>query len=271
MDRRFKWHTRVLIAMACIGFQMHAAPVALGALLDDLCDPQSPSSIAIESLVEEAEATGMPDSTLNRLLVVGYRDPAATEDLRRLLCAVVKAEEEGLPPDLLFQKLEEGLGKRVPLSRILTVIQKKVDHLNFARSLLSEGAPPLMDDPIVGRVAKILSLGVSEAEITEIFGSAYNAPRSMRVVAAEILGYGRTIAFAAPLLEQVVASGLRSQSFSSEWIYLIKVISEARKQDIPDPEIADTAISVLSENGSLEELIGELGLTGRNLTRGPVD
>lgn len=271
MRRRFNGYTGILIVMIWMGFQMHAVPDALGALVEDLCDPQIPYEIVIESLVEETEATGMPESTLNRLLVVGHRDPGTTEDIRRLLCVIVKAEEDGLPPGMLFRKLEEGLGKRVPLPRILNVIEKKIDDLNFARSLLAQGEDPLIDDPLVERVAKVLSLGVSKAEVTELFGPAFAAPQSMRVVGAEILGYGRNIDFASPLIEQVVASGLKSQSFTSEWIYFIKVISEARKQKIPDSVIADTAIQVLEENGSLEELVGELGLTERKLARGDVD
>ena len=111
------------------------------------------------------------------------------------------------------------------------------------------------------RVAIVLSLGVSRQAITALFGPEFMAPNQMRVIAAEILGYGKAMNFDPELLAQVVKTGLTREAFTPDWVYFIKVASEARRKDIPDSLVAKTAINVLLEYGSLDELIGELGVS----------
>jgi hypothetical protein len=229
-------------------------------LLDRPCSAGVPPQAAIEALADEAEAAGMPVNTLSRLLKVGYREEGGVEYLRDILCVIVRAEEDGLPPGLLFETLAEGLGKRVPLARILAVIEKKKSDLDYAWSLQLEGGRDQIDNPDVERIAIVLSLGIPRPAIAKLFDPALPAPNQMRVIAAEILGYGRAMDFEPELLEKVVWTGLTREAFTKDWTYFIKVISEARRKDIPDARIAETAINVLSENGTLEELIGELGV-----------
>ena len=224
------------------------------------CHADVPPQEAITSLADEAEAAGMPLNTLNRLLKIGYREKGGVDYVGIILCIVVQAEEDGLPPGFLFETLEEGLGKRVPLDRILAVIEKKKSDLDYARSLQREGGQDRVDNPDVERVAIVLSLGVSRQAITALFGPEFNAPNQMRVIAAEILGYGKAMHFDPELLTRVVRTGLTQKAFTSDWAYFIKVASEARRKDIPDSLVAETAINVLLEHGSLDELIGELGV-----------
>lgn len=263
MIGRFSWRTAVaVLVVAGFGLAARAVPAGAdhGAQIHQWCDAEYPPESAIESLVDEAEATGMPEKTLNRLLAVGYRGNGTSGHLRDILCAVVLAEEEGLPPGLLFDKLEEGLGKRVALPRILTVIRYKVDDLRFARKLLAAGQSNLVDDPNVDRIARVLSLGVPRGEMSELFRQSKQTPVDMFVIAAEILGFGRTLEFAPPLVQEVIAAGLQYRAFTPEWVYFTKVVTEARRRGIPDDKTAGTAVAVLSENGTLDELIGELGL-----------
>jgi hypothetical protein len=229
-------------------------------LLDRHCNASVPPQEAIESLAVEAQAAGMPAETLNRLLKAGYREEDGVAHLRNILCVIALAEEDGLPPGLLFETLAEGLGKRVPLARILEVIEKKKNDLDYARSLQRDGGRDRVDNPDVERVAIVLSLGVSSQALAELFGPEFKAPNQMRVIAAEILGYGKTMGFDPERLEKVVRTGLTREAFTPDWAYFIKVASEARRKDVPDSQVAETAVNVLSENGSLEELIGELGL-----------
>lgn len=230
-------------------------------LLHRHCNADVPPQEVIASLADEAEAAGMPVNTLNRLLKVGYREKGGVEYLRIILCIVVQAEEDGLPPGLLFETLEEGLGKRVSLARILAVIKKKKSDLDYARSLQLDGGQDQVDNPDVERVAIVLSLGVSRQAIAALFGPEFMAPNQMRVIAVEILGYGKAMHFDPELLARVVKTGLTREAFTPDWAYFIKVVSEARRKDIPDSRIAETAINVLLEYGSLDELSGELGVS----------
>lgn len=271
MGSPFDWKYRLFIAIWCMVLSAEAMASNPTGPLEPLCRPDALPETVIESLVEEAEAAGMPEDTLNRLLAVGYREVEASETLRILLCVIVQAEEDGLPPGLLFETLAEGLGKKVPLPRILAVIRTRVEDLEYARSLLAGGPTGEIDNPDVERVARVLALGNSRKEISAIFGSDVDAPDGMRVIAVEILGYGRAMGIDRELIDRVNREGLARRAFSPDWAYFVKVVSAARKAGIPDARVADTAVEVLSENGTLDELIGELGLTIKNRPALPDD
>ena len=257
------------ISQGFIGFGLTllmSIPMASQAsILDDLCQLDSNAPIAMEALVEEAEATGMPASTLKRLLVKGYQDDAATRELARLLCIIIQAEEDGLPPDLLFVKVEEGLAKRVTLANITPVIADKVDDMRYAQSLISAGVEPQLEDDNVTRIVKAMSAGLTRQELQKLFDPAYTVPVDMRVVAAEIKAYGNTIGYDTQLLDQIVTTGLKSTAFSEDWAYLIKLISKAKKQNITDQRIAQEAINTLSQRGTLNDLITSLGMDPRDV------
>lgn len=230
-------------------------------ILDALCPADDNSPVELKPLVEEAEATGMPTSTLNRLLVKGYQDETSKKALGGLLCIIVRAEEDGLPPDLLFEKLVEGLGKGASIVQIVTVVQRKVNDMQFAQGLVSDEAEPKLEDDNVTRIAKVMSAGLSRRELMSIFRKGAKAPVDMRVVAAEIKGYGRTIGYDTQLLDQIVDVGLTSQALTDEWFYFVKVISKARKQEISDQHLATEAVKTLTRRGSLDSLIENLGMT----------
>lgn len=230
-------------------------------LLDDMCGPGEDSTLELKPLVAEAEATGMPPSTLNRLLVKGYQDQSSARELAQLLCVIVLAEEDGLSPDLLFAKLDEGLGKRASLSRISAVIEDKVDDMKFAQRILSDGKEPALEDDNVTRLAKAMSAGLSRQKLNLLFHRYAGGSMEMRVVAAEIMAYGGAAGYDAQLLDQIVKAGLTYEAFSDDWTFLIKLISKSRKKNISDQRLADEAVKTLTRKGSLNDLIAALGMT----------
>lgn len=268
MAKRFKYRCRLWLALFCLAFQVAGIGVTHADLIGDLCDAKTDPALVIEALVEEAEATGMPPSTLNRLLAVGYRDAQSLVDLRTLLCTIIIMEERGLPPEPLFEKLEEGLGKRVPLKDIQTVIMRQAVKLQYAQDLLSGEKEPLMDDANVERIAALLDTGLYREDLDHLFGPAFSSSTDMRVVAAEILGYGTIAEFPRSELDRIVSTGLTSNALTPEWSFFIKVIKEARKQDIPDQKTAAAAVKILSENQSMDHLIEHLGLERKQVYGG---
>ena len=262
MAYKFKKYPLTVLALTCICLaQLYDEPsLGYGDILEEMCRPDSESGFELKPLVEEAEATGMPTSTLKRLLVKGYQDHASSRELGRLLCIIVQAEEDGLPPELLFAKLDEGLGKRAPLSRIASVIEHKVDDMKYARRLLSGSEEPKMEDNNVTRVATVMAAGLPESKLDTIFSKYADVPVDMRVVAVEITAYGGIIGYDAQLLDQIVRTGLTSQAFFREWAFLVKVISKAKKKNISDQRITTEAVRTLSRKGRLNDLITALGM-----------
>lgn len=226
-----------------------------------MCGSVEDTVFDLKPIVAEAEATGMPPSTLNRLLVKGYQDQTSARELARLLCVIVQAEEDGLSPDLLFAKLDEGLGKRASLPRISAVIKDKVDDMKFAQRMVSDGKEPQLEDDKVTRLAKAMSAGLSRQKLNHLFIRHAGVPMEMRVVAAEIMAYGGVAGYDAQLMDQIVKEGLASEALSDDWAFLIKVISKARKKNISDQRMADEAVKTLTRRGSLNDFILALGMT----------
>ena len=231
-----------------------------GALLEELCQPDVDGAYDILPLAEEAEATGMPSHILQRLLVRGYENQSAANELGELLCLIVRVEEEGFLPDLLFLKLEEGLAKNAPLSGIKLAIQRKIDDMAFAQRLLTGKGNPKIEDINVTRIARVMSAGLSRQKLHMLFSRKDDIPLDMRVTAAEVMAYGGAIGYDLLLLDQIVKTGLTYRAFHDEWSFFVKVISKARKKNISDKQVADQAIQTLSQNGTLNDLISALGM-----------
>jgi hypothetical protein len=261
MTVRFKHAARVGLLALLVGLALPAAR-SQGAAG---CGPETPAAAAIPGLAAEAEATGMPEAVLSRLLAAGYRGTPDIEVLRGILCALVDAEDRGLPPGTIIETIEEGLGKRVPLPMVLAVVEDRIRDLDFARRLLATQGEEGADNPKVERLARALTLKVTRAEAAQLFDARVDAPVEMRLTAAEILGYGRALGLAPDLLDRVVATGLAHRAFTPDWAYFAKVVSAARKRGIPDTRTVEAALDVLMENGSVDELAGELNLDLRGL------
>jgi len=271
MTSRFKRFVGAGFLAIGVSLALSGAASADQRPMDRWCDASAPAAQAVEHLAREAEAAGMSDALLNRLLAVGYRDDLAAEALRQLLCAVIEAEDSGLPPALLFEKIEEGIGKRVPLPKVLAVIQERVADLALARRLLTGQKTELTDDPDVERVARVLAMPVPHAEVARLIESRPEIPLAMRVIAVEITGYGQAIQLAPELINQVIQTGLENRAFTPDWAYFIKVVAAARKRGLPDGQTVEAAIAVLGENGSIDELAGELNLNIRGLAKSAGD
>jgi len=236
-----------------------------GTLLEELCQPDAAGVYEILPLAEEAEATGMPPHILKQLLAKGYTGQNAAKELGQLLCIVIRAEEEGFLPDLLFLKLEEGLAKKASLTDIKIVIEKKIDDMAFAQRLLSSGNKPKIEDDNVTRIARTMSAGLTRRKLQTLFAPQDDVPLDMRVTAAELMAYGGAIGYDRRSLDQIVRTGLTHHSLHDEWSFFVKVIAKARKKKISDRRVADQAIKTLSQNGSLNDLISDLGMKPADL------
>lgn len=61
-------------------------------------------------------------------------------DTQKLMAPVVMANEEGLPTECVFVKIEEGLAKQVEQARIVAAAEARLGYLRRARELLPAGS-----------------------------------------------------------------------------------------------------------------------------------
>ena len=85
--------------------------------------------------LQEARAAGIPESTLNRLLALGYEKQFESSAMGNLLSVLVQCRRENLPLQPFLNKIEEGISKNVPAPRIEQVLVRKLDDYRFTTDI----------------------------------------------------------------------------------------------------------------------------------------
>ena len=100
----------------------------------------------------------------------------------RIEAAMARAQDAGIPVSLLESKRAEGQAKGVPMDRIATAVEARLQHLETARQAMGRVANDV-DAAQLSVGADAIGAGVSEAVLAEIAGSAGRDRRSVAVAA----------------------------------------------------------------------------------------
>jgi hypothetical protein len=92
----------------------------------------------VAEAVKEARSVGVPTSTLNQLLALGYQHQVDSKMMTSFVRTLTEAQREAIPLTPFANKIEEGLAKRVPHPIIQQVLQKKLDDYHFTRSAIQD-------------------------------------------------------------------------------------------------------------------------------------
>jgi len=102
---------------------------------------------------------------------------------KQIDAVLARAESAGIPRTLLESKIEEGRAKGIPMDRIATAAETRLQHLEQARAAMSRSANDL-DAAQLSVGADAIGTGVSQAVLEKI---ASSAPRDRRAVAITAL------------------------------------------------------------------------------------
>lgn len=102
----------------------------------------------------------------------------------RLQAALQAAAEAGIPVTLLERKVAEGKAKGVPMERIATAVEHRLQALTQAREAFRRGRVESTTAADLAIAADAVQAGVSQNAIAEI---ARTAPRERRAVAVAVL------------------------------------------------------------------------------------
>jgi hypothetical protein len=104
----------------------------------------------------------------------------------RIGIAMARAQEAGIPISLLESKRAEGNAKGIPIERIATAVETRLQHLERARVAMSRGVTDL-DAALLSVGADAIATGVSESVLTEIASAAGKDRRAVAVAALTYL------------------------------------------------------------------------------------
>jgi uncharacterized protein YoaH (UPF0181 family) len=108
----------------------------------------------------------------------------AQDPQQRIDAARRRAESAGIPVALLDSKVAEGRAKGVPLDRIATAVDRRLESLSRARTAMAgapRGAPVTSDDLSVG--ADALEAGVTPAVLGRLTAAAPGEHRAIAIAA----------------------------------------------------------------------------------------
>ena len=258
--KRFVWS---LILLLALGSNADAAK-------------SHPMETDLAGTVRAAEAAGVPSTTLNRVLAHGYEqkwDPAETDKLLRTLIAV---RQSGFPLQPFTSKIEEGLAKRIPPSRIAQVMEKKQDDYRFTQTLLADQSRRLAQQQTSVsaeehiRLTELLNAGLQREELKQLFADSPSVSLPVLIRGAELLASLRQIRFDSRLTAQIVSLGLKQNYFTASQADLGRIIAAAKNRGMADTDITAAALTVMRDNSSANQLASRLGLSSGDLgARGP--
>ena len=105
---------------------------------------------------------------------------------QRIETAMARAREAGIPLSLLESKRAEGQAKGVPMERIATAMETRLQHLETARQVMGRAATDV-DAAQLSVGADAIGAGVSETVLAEITTAAGRDRRSVAVAALTYL------------------------------------------------------------------------------------
>jgi hypothetical protein len=167
-----------------------------------------------------------------------------------------RAEQTGIPLELLLPKLQEGIAKRVPAHRVLTVLETEAESLAEARTLLLRiegGQMVLSDRASWARTANLLAGGIPRGEIEALIELCVSRagtyrPATYLYVALTEWGLGRK-----PALD-LSASLIDSSISPDRYMGVMDLLTTGRRMRIAPEELVQRIQEHLDHVTRVEEL-----------------
>ena len=222
--------------------------------------------------LQEARNAGVPETSINRLLALGYEKQVEPSAMGNLLTILTQCQQEKLPLQPFLSKIEEGFAKRVPASRIEQVLQNKLSDYRFTRSLIEglvkgHGEADSISPEYLVRLTETLSCGVSREDLDRLLNEFPDAPLPILTRGAETLASLRQIRFDPKMSEQIVDTGVTQGYFTAERRDFARSIVAARNKGLQDDQIVRAALEVIEKGGSQADFLSQLEISAQDVDR----
>lgn len=177
-----------------------------------------------------AVVTAQEASDLERLRV-----QVTAEAYARLSAALEQAERARVPTEPLVSKALEGVAKRVPEDRIVTVVERLGQSLVQARSMLEAAGVPAPSASAIAGVASALERGAPADAVPATVRAGRGADPTVALhTVAELMGRGLA---SGPAIEMVVAL-LERGGKANDLLALPAALDRLRTRGLTIPDAA---------------------------------
>jgi hypothetical protein len=176
------------------------------------------------------------DSGLTSILEQSDCDPEHKFSIEQIFYA---AQQQGIPPAMLYPKLKEGLAKHAPCGRLVEALKHELTYLLEARDILLFADKELDIDneqALWLRTSILLAKGFSGSVIRELAvasRSSWDDYREATVVFVNLTQWGLSVSSALTVVKLLLSSRIPTSDFSG----IITIFIEGRKLFISPQEI----------------------------------
>ncbi|EGB14664.1 hypothetical protein DND132_1456 [Pseudodesulfovibrio mercurii] len=250
MNKRYNLHTLVLLLVLCLTF---------------LARPAGAGDASLATLADRARQCGVFSETVDRVRAAVASGDLTEADGASLLAPLVEACDRKLPLAPLEDKLEEGLSKHVRPALIVHALKVRINDYAFVAGLLP-GPSGKTDARVLVALGEGLSKGATRADVEAYVNEFGGQQPDPFLTGAEMVSLLGQAGFDYALTRTVLKAGFDANALTPEWRYLVRLVLIARQRGVRDPEIAENAVAVLGDGGTLGDLSIRLGFTSRSLT-----
>jgi hypothetical protein len=231
----------------------------------------------VAEAVEEARSAGVPASTLNQLLALGYQHQVDSKIMASFIRTLTGIQREEIPLTPFTNKIEEGLAKRVPHAVIQQVLEKKLDDYRFTRMAIQgtfekrgekrAAAPP----EYLLRLSESLACGIPRENLRSLIEQAPpSSSLPMLAMAVETVASLEQNQFNSTTAQQIAVMGLKNQYFTPENREFAHIIIVAKQKGVPLQKISSIATETIQKKRSIQDLASRLEVTAADLSHGPI-
>lgn len=217
----------------------------------------SEDRMGLVEAMEAASAAGLPQVDIDRVLGFGYRFGLSESDTAAFLMIGGRASTSGGNTAFVIDKIEEGLAKHVPISRIEEAVQKQLGDFAFAQRQLANR--PGVTAALNERLAQTLRMGLSRDDIAVCLSHPDHSAQQV-VLTAEFMAAVRQAGLPPALADGLVAQLLAAKDFPSALLDIARFVRDAKQGGNPDALVAEDAAKVITGDMSLSKARRALGL-----------
>ena len=205
-----------------------------------------------EKQAERQESDRIEEQVVRVLEEKGY----SSESAKEVGEFFADLEEKNIPGELLFSRVQEGAAKRVPIPRLIAVLEKDREYLQRARELFRKSGKTdlfLSRKAQWQRAANMLAAGFEDEVVRELIRLSAPAPEKFRPVSllfVSLSQWGLSRENGLRVAEALVVSNIPPNEYEG----VIELYRSARRKRMRPSELTDRIVSTTGKVDSLKEL-----------------